>query len=245
MRITAKIGAARGAQPSPRFPPYRFTVLGPATPSPPAPTQPTTGRGTRTPQAVVLRVAIVAIIIMAFLITATTSRSGLLWRFSTFTYEANRLAAIYFIWALVRPAAANRHPGLRGAIVLYVVVAGVIWNLFLTQMSRGYTPENVMLHIVIPMLIGLDWLLIGRSQSQVTWWHPLAWLGYPLLYLVALLAYLNGQQVRFLYYFLDIDQIGVVGLARNVALLAVAFAALGYLVLGAGRIAVAARRTPA
>ncbi len=199
----------------------------------------------RVSQTVVLRVAIVATILLAFVLVAATSHSGLWWRFSTFTYEVNLFAAAYFSWALAWPAAAQRHPGLRGAIVLYVVVAGVIWNLYLTEMSMGYTPQNIMLHIVSPVLVGLDWLLVGRSQERLTWWHPLAWLGYPLLYLIALLAYLNSERGHFLYYFLDVDQIGLAGLARNVVLLGVGFAALGYLLLGVGRIAVAARRTPA
>ncbi len=184
-------------------------------------------------------------ILLAFLITATTSRSGLWWRFSTFTYEVNLFAAAYFLWAVLRPAAAQRLPGLRGAIVLYVVVAGVIWNLYLTEASMGYTVQNIMLHILSPILVGLDWLLVGRSQSRVTWWHPLAWLSYPLLYLIAILVYLNSERGRFLYYFLDVDQTGIAGLARNVALLAILFAALGYAVLGIGRLAVAARRTTA
>jgi len=199
----------------------------------------------RAPHAVGLRIAIVATILLAFLITATTSRSGLWWRFSTFTYEVNLLAAAYFLWAVLRPAAVRRLPGLRGAVVLYVVVAGVIWNLYLTEMSMGYTPQNIMLHVISPALVGLDWLLIGRSQARLTWWHPLAWLGYPLLYLIAILVYLNSERGRFLYYFLDVDQIGLSGLARNVVLLAMGFAVLGYLVLGIGRLAVAARRSPA
>ncbi len=204
-----------------------------------------TSTSTRAQGTVGLRIAIVATILLAFLITATTSRSGLWWRFSTFTYQANVFAAMYFSWAVARPALARQLPGLRGAVVLYVVVAGVLWNLFLTEMSMGYTPQNIMLHIVSPILVGLDWLLIGRSQGRVSWWHPLAWLGYPMLYLVATLAYLNTGQAHSLYYFLDVDRIGVTGLARNVVLLAIAFAALGYVVLAIGRLAVAARRTPA
>lgn len=218
-------------------------MLAPTTTTAPAPRA--TATSTRAPLAVGLRIAIVATILLAFLITATTSRSGLWWRFSTFTYEVNLFAAAYFLWALVRPAAARRLPGLRGAVVLYVVVAGVIWNLYLTEMSMGYTPQNIMLHVVSPVLVGLDWLLIGRSQGRLTWWHPLAWLGYPLVYLIAIVVYLNSERGRFLYYFLDVDQIGLAGLARNVALLAVGFAALGYLVLGIGRLAVVARRSPA
>ncbi|PRC61994.1 hypothetical protein C6A85_05475, partial [Mycobacterium sp. ITM-2017-0098] len=36
----------------------------------------------------------------------------------------------------------------RGAVVLYVTMAGVVWNLFLTEHSMGYTPANLLLHVV-------------------------------------------------------------------------------------------------
>lgn len=206
----------------------------------PAPTTPPPM--TRRAPGATLPAGIVAVILLAFLITATTSNSGLWWRFSTFTYEVNLVAAGYFAWALVRPESAARRPGLRGAVTLYVVVAGVIWNLFLTDMSMGYSPQNILLHVISPILIGLDWLLIGRNQDAVRWWHPVAWLAYPLIYLVGTLIYLNLRPGRFLYFFLDLERLGVAGLAQNIALLAIGFAALGYLLLGIGRLAVTARR---
>ena len=72
--------------------------------------------------------------------------------------------------------------------MLYVVVAGVIWNLFLTGRSMGYTPANMLLHLVVPLLAMTDWLLIGRDQAQVRWWQPFAWLAYPAAYLALALA---------------------------------------------------------
>ena len=70
-------------------------------------------------------------VVAAVLVVATTSRWGLWWRLITFTYQVNLLAAGYYLWTLVYPRA-ERRVGLRGAIVLYVVTAGLIWNLFLT-----------------------------------------------------------------------------------------------------------------
>jgi len=46
-------------------------------------------------------------------------------------------------------------------VVLYVVVAGVIWNLLLTDHSMGYTPANILLHVVVPTTALADWLLVG------------------------------------------------------------------------------------
>src|SRR6187455_3380373 len=86
---------------------------------------------------VLLRVLIVAAVVIALIAIETTSRSGVLWRLTTFTYQANMLAAAYYSWTLFSARADDRG-GLRGAVVLYVVVAGVLWNLLLTTYSMGY-----------------------------------------------------------------------------------------------------------
>ena len=97
--------------------------------------------------------------------------SGVAWRLITFTYQANILAAAYYAWTLFSPRADAR-TGLRGAVVLYVVVAGVVWNLLLTGHSMGYTPANFLLHVVVPVLAVADWLLVGRGRHPVRWWQP-------------------------------------------------------------------------
>jgi hypothetical protein len=66
-----------------------------------------------------LRVAIVLAVVAALIVVATSTRSGLLWRLSTFTYQANLLAAVYYLWSLGWPPADAR-VGIRGAVVLYV-----------------------------------------------------------------------------------------------------------------------------
>jgi hypothetical protein len=188
-----------------------------------------------------LRAAIVVVVVTALVLVETTSRTGVLWRLTTFTYQVNVLAAVYYVWTLVSPSRADARPGLRGAVVLYVVVAGLVWNLFLTGMSMGYTTANVLLHVVMPVLAMSDWLLVGRSQGRVRWWQPLAWLGYPVIYLGLALLVLNEAGRRAPYYFLDPDSVGGAAVAGNVALLAVGFAALGYLLSGLGRASVAVR----
>ena len=115
---------------------------------------------------VLLRVLIVAAVAIALIAVETTSRSGVLWRLTTFTYQANVLAAGYYLWTLFG-ARADGRAGVRGAVVLYVVVAGVLWNLLLTEYSMGYTPANILLHIVVPVLAILDWLLVDRGQRHV------------------------------------------------------------------------------
>jgi hypothetical protein len=64
-----------------------------------------------------LRVALRATIALALIVVELSSRSGVLWRLITFTYQANVLAAAYYAYTLVSPRADAR-TGLRGAVVL-------------------------------------------------------------------------------------------------------------------------------
>lgn len=158
----------------------------------------------------------------------------MLWRLVTFTYQANVLAAAYYAWTLVSPRADAR-TGLRGAVVLYVVVAGAVWNLFLTGRSMGYTPANVLLHVVVPVLAVADWVLIGRGEGAVRWWQPFAWLVYPAAYAALALVVLNRAGRRAPYYFLDPGSVGVGTVVANTGILAVVLLGLGYLLLALAR----------
>jgi hypothetical protein len=179
---------------------------------------------------VTLRVAIVLAVVVAMVVVATSTRSGLLWRLSTFTYQANALAAAYYLWTLAWPRADAR-VGIRGAMVLYVLIAGVIWNLFLTGYSMGYTAANMLLHLVVPVLALTDWLLVGRDQAQVRWWQPVAWLAYPAAYLALALVVLNKAGRRAPYYFLDPDTVGTASVVLNVCVLGGGALVLGYTLL--------------
>ena len=183
---------------------------------------------------VLLRVLIVAAVVIALIAVETSSRSGVLWRLSTFTYQANVLAAAYYSWSLFSARADDR-AGVRGAVVLYVVAAGIIWNLLLTDYSMGYTPANILLHIVVPVLVTMDWLVVARGQRNIRWWQPLVWLIYPAAYVVLALLILNRAGRRAPYYFLDPDSVGMVVVVVNIGLLAVFILVLGYGISALGR----------
>ncbi|MBY0290816.1 MAG: Pr6Pr family membrane protein [Mycobacteriaceae bacterium] len=169
-----------------------------------------------------------------------SSRSGVTWRLITFTYQVNILAAAYYLWTLVSPRADAR-VGLRGAVVLYVLIAGVVWNLLLTERSMGYTVANFLLHVVVPVLALSDWLLVGRGQGRVHWWHPVAWLAYPALYVVVAVVILNEAGRRAPYYFLDPAGVGEATVLLNVSVLGGCVLAVGYALLAVNRLATPAR----
>ena len=189
---------------------------------------------TRAVLRVSLRACIVLAVVVALLAVELTSRSGVGWRLITFTYQANVLAAAYYALTLISPRADGR-TGLRGAVVLYVVVAGVVWNLLLTGRSMGYTPANFLLHVVVPILAVTDWLLIARAPGSARWWQPVAWLAYPAAYLGLALLVLNRVGRRAPYYFLDPGSVGLGAVIVNVLLLAAGFLGLGYALLAVAR----------
>jgi hypothetical protein len=188
----------------------------------------------------VLRVSIVAAVLIALVAVELSSRSGVTWRLITFTYQVNILAAAYYLWTLVSPRADAR-VGLRGAVVLYVLIAGVVWNLLLTERSMGYTVANFLLHVGVPVLAVSDWLLVGRGQGRVHWWHPVAWLTYPALYVVVAVVILNEAGRRAPYYFLDPASVGVATVLLNVSVLGGGVLAVGYALLAVNRLATPAR----
>lgn len=185
----------------------------------------------------VLRVAIIAAVAVAVGLVELTSRSGVLWRLVTFTYQANLLAAVFYV-ATLMSRRVDARSALRGAVVVYVVVAGLVWNLFLTDYSMGYTPANFLLHVAVPVLALTEWALARTGQSATRWWYPWAWLAYPAGYVVVALAVLNHAGRRAPYYFLDPESVGTLTVGVNIGLLGAIFLALGYLLTGLGRVRV-------
>lgn len=181
-----------------------------------------------------------AVVLLAVVAVELTSRSGVLWRLITFTYQVNVLAAAYYVWTLLSPRADAR-AGLRGAVVVYVVVAGLVWNLFLTGYSMGYTLANFLLHVVVPALAVAEWFLVSRIQDPIRWWQPLIWMIYPAAYLTLALVVLNRIGRRAPYYFLDPQIVGAAAVAGNICLLAAIFLVLGYGLMAVGRTTTPAR----
>jgi len=105
----------------------------------------------------------------------------------------------------------------------------------------GYTPANLLLHVVVPVLALTDWLLVGRDQAQDRWWQPVAWLTYPAAYLALALVVLNNVGRRAPYYFLDPGAVGTASVVVNVCVLAGGALTLGYTLLVINRVVATVR----
>lgn len=130
------------------------------------------------------------------------------------------VAVVYFALAwvgLARPA--TTWPWLRGALAT-VLVLGLVAHLI--DGGAVTSPWALLLHAVVPTLVVVDYLAVGRTNGR--WWWPLTWALLPLAYLV----YYAGTGLLF-YDFLDpfgrYYQLAVLGLL-------LAAVAIGFVLFG-------------
>ena len=91
------------------------------------------------------------------------------------------------------------HGYLRGAATTYTTLTLVVFPLLLSGTYDDL--DGQLMHLAVPVLAILDWLLVGRNQATVRWYAPLLWLIVPLLYLPVYVWRSNAS--RPLYGFLD------------------------------------------
>ncbi len=144
-------------------------------------------------------------------------------------------------------------PMLKFIGMLGILLTFLVFNIMLAG-AEGRDPQlnwrigSLTFHVVLPVLYIADWFLFyERKQSK--WWYPIASIGFPLAYVFFLLiqAIILGFNSSILipttttpliypYFFVNLDTQGVGGVLMWIAILAVAFVAVGYLFYGLDRL---------
>ena len=95
------------------------------------------------------------------------------------------------------------------AIAVYITIVGLVYNFILRFLWKPRGLQWIvdeLLHTVIPLLFILLWLVFVQ-KGKIFWKSVLAWLLYPIIYLVFIL--LRGIPSSFYPYpFIDVDKIG-------------------------------------
>src|SRR5699024_3585425 len=75
-----------------------------------------------------------------------------------------------------------RSPGSPGAIAVWLLLVGIT---FQTLLSGDLdTVQSLFEHALTPIVVLLDWLVVGRNQATGKWWHPMTWTLIPTAYLI-------------------------------------------------------------
>ena len=144
-------------------------------------------------------------------------------------------------------------PMLKFIGILGILLTFLVFNIMLAG-AEGRDPQanwrigSLLFHVLLPIMYIADWFLFyERKQSK--WYYPIASTGFPLAYVIFLLiqAIILGFDSSILipttttpliypYFFLNIETQGVPGVLMWIAILSVAFVAIGFAFYGLDRL---------
>lgn len=158
--------------------------------------------------------------------------------FSYFTILTNTLAASVLTSVMLgHTRSLLTRPRVQTAVAVYITVVGAVYFLILRHLWQPQGPQwlaDTLLHYVMPALYVLFWLFFVRKDT-IGWRDSLIWLLFPLGYVCAVLA--RGVPSKFYPYpFIDVNELGYLAVARNSAILFVAFLLAGLLYVGLARL---------
>ncbi len=162
--------------------------------------------------------------------------------FSFFTILTNILVAFCFslLWLSRKnsnPPAVLSAPA-QTAVAVYILVVGIIYNAilrFLWSPTGMQQAVDEVLHLVVPLLYFMYWVLFVNKQS-LRWKHAFIWLIYPFVYLIFILV--RGQFATPAYYpypFVDVSNLGYEKVMVNSLGMLVLFLVLSIIFIAAGR----------
>lgn len=160
--------------------------------------------------------------------------------FSFFTILTNLLVALVFTAALFRPGPGwmefFRRPPVQAGTAVYIAIVGIVYQLLLRQLWNPQGAQwvaDVLLHSMIPAGYVLYWLLFA-PRSELRWKDAVAWLVYPGVYLVYILAR-GAVSGLYPYPFVDVNVLGYAGVLTRAGIFLLVFLGGGLLVVAVGR----------
>lgn len=144
-------------------------------------------------------------------------------------------------------------PLLKFIGMLGILLTFLVFNIMLAG-EEGRDPQlnwrigSLTFHVILPIMYIADWFLFyERKQSK--WYYPIASIAFPLAYVIFLLIHaiiLNfdssiltptGKGILiYPYFFVNLETQGVPGVLMWIAILSVAFVAMGFLFYGLDRL---------
>ena len=147
-------------------------------------------------------------------------------------------------------------PLLKFIGLLGILLTFLIFNFAL---AGGRDPQlnwrigSLCFHVVLPIMYIADWFLF-YERKKCKWNYPIASISFPLAYVIFLLIHAailgfdskiltpTGASLIYPYFFVDLDKQGVDGVLMWIALISMAFVALGFGFYGLDKLAIKNKR---
>jgi len=182
------------------------------------------------------------------------------WEFYTyFTNISNYLCIAVMVAELISTAKKREDsyvdtwPVVKFIGVLGITLTCLVFNILLAgEPSRdpasNFMVGSVLLHIVMPIMYVVDWILF-YEKKKMKWQYPFYAVLFPLVY--AIYVYIHAWALGFdstimnskgtgpliyPYFFLNLDDLGVIGVLKWIGIIAVCFITMGYVYFGIDRL---------
>lgn len=153
-----------------------------------------------------------------------------------YTILTNLTVAIVFGAMALSGKRLNAH--WSGAITLQIVLVGIVFHALLAASHEFKSiigeVSNHGFHTVVPALCFLWWLTCA-PKSGLGWRNALQWIIWPLVY-AAYGIWRGSLDGKYPYYFLDVPELGLLGLLREMSIVAAGFLVFGFILVGIARI---------
>ena len=135
-------------------------------------------------------------------------------------------------------------PLLKFIGLLAILLTFIIFNFILAvdrEMYLNFRINSVLFHIVLPIMYLLDWILF-YEHKKIKWSYPLISTGFPIVYAIFIfirawiLDFNPEAPYIYPYFFLNLDELGVVGVIKWIGILSVVFIVIGYVIFGLDKI---------
>ena len=127
--------------------------------------------------------------------------------------------------------------GLLGIMLTFLVFNFLLAGRPDREFQANWRVSSICLHVILPIMYIFDWLLF-YEHKKIRWFYPLVSVAFPVLYIIfiytrAFIVNFNPE-VPYLYpyFFLNLDNLGVAGVAKWVVILFAGFIVLGYIFYG-------------
>lgn len=128
-------------------------------------------------------------------------------------------------------------PRIKFVAIMGIMLTFFVFNFLLAgNSSEVFNVSSIILHVILPLAFTIDWILfyehgkVKISNTFISMIFPLSYVGY--VYLHALILGFNTNIINWIgsgpliypYFFLDVQQIGVMGVIQWILILTVCFA---------------------
>ena len=176
-----------------------------------------------------------------------------------FTNISNFLCVGVMVASLVQTAKKKEDsyvtvaPMLKFIGMLGILLTFLVFNIMLAG-AEGRDPQlnwrigSLLFHVVLPIMYITDWFLF-YERKKCKWYYPIASIGFPLAYVIflfvqaiilkfdsSILIPTTTTPLIYPYFFVNLDTQGVPGVLMWIAILAAAFAAVGFAFYGLDRL---------